>query len=238
MIERTSKQVGISYHRVSTVDQDPTLAREELRRAAAAREIFLLDEIEETGSGARNDRPGLQRVMELVRTHVVSFVLVWKLDRFGRSTIDVVTNVKAIKAAGATFLATSQGIEVGPRSGAMGDLVLTIMSAMAEFERSVISERTHLGLEMARRKGRKLGRPKGSLDQKPRRKRRPRLEGSPRKARAGGAPSGRIGEVHRALLALGFKQKEVVPVLPTLDPEAPVPELIKRGLAALRRATG
>jgi len=95
-------KIGVSYHRVSTTEQDPTLAREELRRAAQARDIFLIDEVEETGSGARNDRPGLQRVMQLVRAHLVSNVLVWKLDRFGRSTIDVVSNVKTIKNAGAT----------------------------------------------------------------------------------------------------------------------------------------
>lgn len=228
--------IGVSYHRVSTLDQDPTLAREELRRAAAARDIFLIDEIEETGSGARNDRPGLQRVMQFVRAHLISAVLVWKLDRFGRSSVDVVTNVKAIKNAGATFIATSQAIEIGPRSGAMGDLILTIMSAMAEFERAIISERTLLGLEKAKKKGRILGRPKGSRDQKPRKK-GVRRSGEIHRAPPPLVLSGALGQAHAALMALGYKPREIARVLPALDPSASPAELIRVGLAALRRET-
>jgi len=227
-------KIGVSYHRVSTTEQDPTLAREELRRAAQARDIFLIDEVEETGSGARNDRPGLQRVMQLVRAHLVSNVLVWKLDRFGRSTIDVVSNVKTIKNAGASFIATSQGLEIGPHTGAVGDLILTVMSAMAEFERSVISERTLLGLKMARSKGRILGRPKGSKDSKPRRK-PTRRDGPRRRPSVVDTLSGNLASARAALAALGYRPKELEGVLHSLDRDAPVPELIKQGLAALRR---
>jgi len=165
------RAAAVTYHRVSTVDQNPTLAREELRRAALARGLQLVAEIEETGSGARNDRPGLQRVMALAREHRIAYVLIWKLDRFGRSTIDATTNVKALKAAGVTLVATSQGLEVGPRSGAVGDLIFTVMVAMAEFERTVISERTLLGLQGARQRGKTLGRPKGATDLRPRKRR-------------------------------------------------------------------
>lgn len=161
----------MTYHRVSTIDQDPTLAREELQRAAAARGLEVIAAIEETGSGARNDRPGLAQVMQLARQHRVAYVLVWKLDRFGRSVLDVVTNAKALKSCGVTLVATSQGLEVGPRAGAVSDLILHVMIAMAEFERSIISERTLLGLEGARKRGRVLGRPKGSGDRRPRRRR-------------------------------------------------------------------
>jgi putative DNA-invertase from lambdoid prophage Rac len=165
---------AVTYHRVSTLDQDPTLARAELRRAAAARGLDLVEEIEETGSGARNDRPGLGRLFELVRSHEVDWVLVWKLDRFGRSTVDVLTNVRELERAGVTFWATSQGLEVGRDSGAMGQLVLQVMAAMAQFERAVISERTLLGMQGARARGRRIGRPKGARDLRPRRKRRAR----------------------------------------------------------------
>src|SRR4051794_25036796 len=113
-----------TYHRASTVDQDPTLARDELRRAAIARGLDLVAEIEETESGARNDRPGLRRVLELVHQHRIAYVLIWKLDRFGRSVLDVLTNVRALKSAGVTLIATSQGLEAGPRPGAMGDMVV------------------------------------------------------------------------------------------------------------------
>lgn len=163
---------AVTYHRVSTVDQDQGLARDELRRAAAARGLHLVGEVEETGSGGREDRPGLLRVLELARRHLVTHVLVWKLDRFGRSSVDVLTNVRELERAGVTFVATTQGLEVGPGSGAMGRLILQVMAAMAEFERAIISERTRLGIAGARARGRKLGRPLGSKDRKQRRRRR------------------------------------------------------------------
>ncbi len=163
---------AVTYHRVSTRDQDPTLARRELRAAARARGLRLVDQVEETGSGARNDRPGLRRVLELVNAGAVAYVLVWKLDRFGRSTLDVLANVRALNEAGATFVATTQGLEVGPRSSAMGRVVLTVLAAVAELERETISERTLLGLEAARRRGRLIGRPKGSRDTYKRKRRR------------------------------------------------------------------
>lgn len=157
---RQATPTAVTYHRVSTRDQRPELAREELRRAARARGLRLVEEVEETGSGARNDRPGLARVFELARAGHVAHVLVWKLDRFGRSVLDVLSNVQELELAGVTFSATSQGLEVGPRAGPMGRLVLTILAAIAELERETISERTLLGLEAARRRGVKLGRPK------------------------------------------------------------------------------
>lgn len=171
-MKRPRAAAAVTYHRVSTRDQDPTLARRELRAAARARGLHLVDQVEETGSGARNDRPGLARVLELANAGAVSSVLVWKLDRFGRSTLDVLANVEALNRAGVTFAATTQGLEVGPRASAMGRIVLTVLAAVAELERETISERTRLGLQAAKRKGRKLGRPKGSRDSYRRRRRR------------------------------------------------------------------
>jgi putative DNA-invertase from lambdoid prophage Rac len=163
---------GVTYHRVSTRDQRPELARLELRRAAELRGLDLVEEIEETGSGVRGDRPGLARVLELVGRAEVAYVLVWKLDRFGRSTLDVLSNVQRLERSGVTFVATTQGIEVGPGAAAVGRLVLTVLAAVAELERDMISERTVLGLAGARARGKVLGRPKGSRDRKPRRRRR------------------------------------------------------------------
>ncbi len=152
-------KTAVIYHRVSTLDQDPTLARDELRRAASARGLELLAEIEETGSGARNDRPGLAAVLELAARARISHVLVWKLDRFGRSALDVLANIEALDRAGVTFVATTQGLETGPRAGAMGKLVATVLAAIAEFERELIRERTRLGHAAARKKGVHIGRP-------------------------------------------------------------------------------
>ena len=148
------------YHRVSTTDQDPTMASHELRAAAAARGYAITMEVEETGSGARNDRPGLQEVLGAARRGHVGAVLVWKLDRFGRSTLDVLTNIRQLVDAGVRFEATTQGLVVDPRRfDPTANLILTVLAAVAEFEREIIRERTRLGLERARRAGKRLGRP-------------------------------------------------------------------------------
>jgi DNA invertase Pin-like site-specific DNA recombinase len=86
-------------------------------------------------------------------------VLVWKLDRFGRSALDVLSNIEALDRAGVSFVATTQGLETGPKAGAMGKLVATVLAAIAEFEREIIRERTRLGHAAARRKGVHIGRP-------------------------------------------------------------------------------
>lgn len=150
---------GVAYHRVSTLDQNPELARDELRRAAAARGITLALEVEETGSGAKNDRPGLLRVLEAAKRGKVAAVLVWKLDRFGRSALDVLTNVDTLAKAGVRFVAVTQGLDVAPGGDPTSRLILVVLSAVAEFERELIRERTRLGLDKARKLGRVFGRP-------------------------------------------------------------------------------
>src|SRR5712692_2913228 len=152
-----------TYHRVSTTDQNPTLAREELRSAAGRLGMELVEEIEETGSGARNDRPGLRRVLELARKGKVDAVLVWKLDRWGRSSLDVHSNIRALESAGVRFVAVSQGLDVRPDGDAIGRLTLVVLAGVAEFEKEIIRERTRLGLSKARRAGKRLGRPSEGL---------------------------------------------------------------------------
>lgn len=157
---KTSKKMrAVIYHRVSTVDQDEQGARTELEMAAKVRGFTIEMVIEETGSGARNDRPGLQRVMEAALRSRVDVVLVWKLDRFGRSSLDLLSNLRKLDDAGVRFIATSQGIDLQPGGDAMSKLLVTMLSAIAEFERDLIRERTILGLQKARRRGKRLGRP-------------------------------------------------------------------------------
>jgi putative DNA-invertase from lambdoid prophage Rac len=146
------------YHRVSTLDQDPSAARQELRAAATARSLVTVLEIEETGSGARNDRPGLQRVMESATRHRIDTLLCWKLDRFGRSALDLLSNLRQLEDHGVRFIACSQGIDIRPNGDPMSRLILTVLAGVAEFERSLIVERTKLGLQKALRNGQKLGR--------------------------------------------------------------------------------
>lgn len=146
------------YHRVSHRDQNPKLARRELRQAAAARGLKVAVDVEETGSGSVNNRPGLRRVMDAARRGEVGAVLVWKLDRFGRSSLDVLSNIRALTDAGVRFVAVTQGLDVKPQGDAMSQLILTVLSGVAEFERSLIAERTALAARAAHEAGRRWGR--------------------------------------------------------------------------------
>lgn len=150
------------YHRASSIDQDVTLARDELRSSAKARGLDVVMDVEESGSGANNDRPGLQRILDAARRRKIDAVVVWKLDRFARSALDLLTNVRTLTDAGVEFIATSQGIHIGRRGDAMSSLMLTVLAGVAEFERSLIIERTKLGLDKARRQGKRIGRPRAA----------------------------------------------------------------------------
>ncbi len=148
------------YHRVSTLDQDHTLARRELRAAAKRLGFRIVLDVEETGSGAGNDRPGLQRVLEAAQRGQLAAVLVWKLDRAGRSALDLLANVRQlVEGNGVRFIVTSQGLDLKPGSDAISGLLLTMLAAVAEFERDLVRDRTRLGLAAARRRGVRLGRP-------------------------------------------------------------------------------
>ena len=148
------------YHRVSTVDQNPKAARRELRAAAKRLGLHVVLDVEETGSGANNDRPGLVQVLRAAQRGTISAVVVWKLDRFGRSALDLLGNIRQLEAAGVRFLSLTQGIDIHPGGDSMSRLLLTMLSAIGEFERDLIVERTRLGLANARRAGKQLGRPR------------------------------------------------------------------------------
>jgi DNA invertase Pin-like site-specific DNA recombinase len=148
------------YHRVSTVDQNPQLARRELHAAAKRMGLRIALDIRETGKGTNNDRPGLMRVLGAAQLGDIDVVLVWKLDRFGRSAFDLLGNIRQLEVAGVRFVSVTQGIDIRPGGDPMSRLVLTLLSAIAEFERDLIVERTRLGLANARRAGKRLGRPR------------------------------------------------------------------------------
>lgn len=147
------------YHRVSTLDQHAELARAELRGRARALKARVMLDVEEKGSGAQNDRPGLQRVLEAARAGKVDVVICWKLDRWGRSALDVLANIRELESAGVRFVCTSQNLDVRPGGDAMSRLLLQVLAAVAEFERDLISDRTRLGLARAAARGAKIGRP-------------------------------------------------------------------------------
>jgi DNA invertase Pin-like site-specific DNA recombinase len=149
------------YHRVSTADQDVALPHDELVAAARARGFEITVDIIETGSGRRHDRPGLRSIIDAAQRGKIGAVLVWKLDRFGRSVLDLLTNILVLDNAGVRFVVVTQGIDMHPGGDPMSRSLLSMLAGVAEFERDLI-ERTRLGLDNARRQGRHLGRPLGA----------------------------------------------------------------------------
>lgn len=147
------------YNRVSTSAQgDPVKAMVDLAAAARQRGYTVALEVAETGSGARNDRPGLQRILEAARRGKVEAVLVARLDRFGRSSLDLLGNIRTLTDAGVRFICTEQAIDVQPQGDPMARLILTVLAGVAEFERAIIRDRVVEGQRRARARGVVTGR--------------------------------------------------------------------------------
>jgi len=137
----------VGYARVSTRDQTTALQLDALRAASCDR-VF-----EETASGASRDRPELAAALDYVRAG--DTLVVWKLDRLARSTKQLLTTVEELARRGVGFRCLTQDIDT---TTAGGRLVFTVFSAIAEFEREIIAERTRAGLDAARTRGRRGGR--------------------------------------------------------------------------------
>lgn len=139
----------IGYARVSTNDQDLQIQLERLDEAGCEK-VFR-----EKTSGARADRPELQRMMEHVRPH--DTVVVYRLDRLARSTRDLLTIAQAFEDAGAGLKSLSE--PWADTTSAAGRMILTVFAGIAEFERSLIRDRTNNGRIAARQRGVRFGRP-------------------------------------------------------------------------------
>src|SRR5579871_3802541 len=120
-----------AYHRVSTTEQNPDAARAELGDYVRARKWELVLDVVEAGSGARSDRPGLHQVLEAVRRRRVDVVVVWKLDRVGRSVVDLLGFMRTLDAAGVRLVCMTQNIDT---HDAMGRFAFTVLAAAAELE--------------------------------------------------------------------------------------------------------
>jgi DNA invertase Pin-like site-specific DNA recombinase len=147
------------YARVSTShhDQKPEVQVEELKRYCQARSWTVTREIVDHGySGATDVRPGLKELLALARERKIDVIVVTKMDRLFRSLRHLITALEEFDAIGVKFVATLDHVDF---STASGRLMVGVLGSLAEFERSLIRERTILGLEHARRKGVKLGRP-------------------------------------------------------------------------------
>jgi len=148
------------YARVSTTDQSCEMQLRELRDYVARRGWQVVDEYVDTGwSGAKASRPELDRLLHDARTRRFDAVLVWKLDRWGRSVADSVRSIQELVSLGVRFLAVTQNIDTD-ETNPMSRFLLHILAAFAELEREMIRERVRAGLRNAKAKGKTLGRPK------------------------------------------------------------------------------
>ena len=146
----------IGYCRVSTDDQTLDLQRDALQAAGCAR-IF-----EDKAGGSKADRPGLRAALGHLRTG--NTLVVWHLDRLGRSLKDLILRAEELHEQGIGLRSLQENIDT---DSASGQLIFHIFGALAQFERTLIRERTQAGLSAARARGRKGGRKK-RLDKKQR----------------------------------------------------------------------
>ena len=152
------------YARVSTLDkgQDVTMQTHEIREYVSNRHWELVGQyVDEGVSGAKESRPALNKLMQDAKQRKFDAVVVWKLDRFGRSLKHLVTALAEFESLGVAFVSLRVGFDLSTPSGR---LMFQIIGAMGEFERNLIRERVRAGMAHARAKGRKLGRTARVLD--------------------------------------------------------------------------
>jgi DNA invertase Pin-like site-specific DNA recombinase len=139
----------IGYARVSTQEQTLALQQDALKTIGCER-IFT-----DTASGTKTDRPGLDQALRFVRAG--DTLVVWRLDRLGRSLKHLIETISQLQERGIGFKSIQENIDT-TTSG--GKLIFHVFGALAEFERDLIRERTRAGLAAARARGRKGGRPR------------------------------------------------------------------------------
>ena len=151
------------YARTSTLDQHPENQLIELRKYAEARGWAVFNEYVDQISGAKESRPALNRMMDDAKRRRFDAVLVHRLDRLGRTLRHLLFTIDTLVELKVSFVSLNEGIDTASPAGRLS---LHILGAMAEFERSRISERVKLGLARARKQGVKLGRrrPKHATD--------------------------------------------------------------------------
>jgi DNA invertase Pin-like site-specific DNA recombinase len=151
------------YGRVSTLNgQNPETQLIELREHASHRGWEVVGEYVDAGvSGSKDSRPSLNRMMAHAHQRRFDAILVWKLDRFGRSLKHLVTAIAELEALGVTFVSLKDNWDLGTPSGR---LMFQIVGAMAEFERSLIAERIRAGMRRRTLEGLPMGRAPLAID--------------------------------------------------------------------------
>lgn len=150
------QQRAAIYGRVSTSGQSTTAQTRALREYVENRGWTVTEIYTDTISGTKESRPGLDRLMADSRRRKHSIVVVFKFDRFARSVSHLLRALETFEELGIEFVSISESIDT---STAAGKMVFTVLGAVAALERSLIGERVRLGIQNARKEGRRIGRP-------------------------------------------------------------------------------
>ena len=155
------KRVAI-YVRVSTKDQSVDMQLNDLERYSRERGLNVFETYEDSGvSGTKETRPALNELMNGAKKRKFDVVLVWRFDRFARSTKHLVTALYEFRNLGIDFISYQENIDT---SSPLGEAIFTIISAMSKLERDIIAERVKGGLRKAKANGTTLGRPNNDID--------------------------------------------------------------------------
>ncbi len=158
---KQSKSVAI-YARVSTKDQSCDMQLSDLERYSKERGFKVFKVYRDNGvSGTKESRPALSELMNDAKKRKFDVVLVWRFDRFARSTKHLVNALYEFRNLGIDFISYQENIDT---SSPLGEAIFTIISAMAKLERDIIAERVKGGLRRARANGKQLGRPNDDVD--------------------------------------------------------------------------
>jgi DNA invertase Pin-like site-specific DNA recombinase len=148
-------RVGL-YARVSTHDQQTLpLQLSAMTDHATRRGWTITVQIEDVGSGA-STRPRREELLRAARRREIDAVLVWRLDRWGRSLVDLITTLKELSALGVGFVSITEALDLTTPSGRAMAGMLAVFS---EFEREILRDRVKAGIAQARRQGKRHGRP-------------------------------------------------------------------------------
>ena len=149
------------YARVSTKDQSCELQLRDLRAYCSARSFTLVQEYVDAGfSGAKDSRPALNDLVAAARKRKFDAIVVWRFDRFARSTKHLLLALEEFRGLGIQFVSYQENIDT---SSPLGQALFTIVSAVAQLERDLIRERVSAGIRFARESGKQLGRPQANV---------------------------------------------------------------------------
>jgi DNA invertase Pin-like site-specific DNA recombinase len=156
-------RIGI-YTRVSSPEQSVELQLRDLRSYVAARQLVVVREYVDLGqSGTKDSRPALNELMNDARKRKLDAVLVWRFDRFARSTKHLLLALEEFRALGIEFISYQENLATNTP---LGQAVFVIIAAVAQLERDLICERVTAGIRNARANGKRFGRPRRSIDLK------------------------------------------------------------------------